>query len=48
MTEDLFDFFAQPGTGVSVQISSSQAIELLGMQGDSSAGTITPVVVSTP
>jgi hypothetical protein len=49
MTEDLFDLFAQPPAGAAaVRIRSSQAIQMLGVQGDKAAGTIGPVVVSVP
>lgn len=49
LTEDLLDLFPQPPAGAaSVAISSAQAIQLLGMQGDSAAGTIQPVTVSVP
>ena len=49
MTEDLFDFFAQPPAGAAaMRIRSSQSIQMLGMQGDRAAGTIRPVVVSVP
>lgn len=47
MTRDLADFFGQPGSGASsVVIQSNQPIQLLGIQGDTSAGTLTPVVVT--
>jgi hypothetical protein len=47
MTMDLVDFFGQPASGASsVVIQSSQPIQLLGIQGDTSAGTLTPVVVT--
>jgi hypothetical protein len=47
MTRDLADFFGQPASGAtSVVIQSNQPIQLLGIQGDSSAGTLTPVVVT--
>jgi hypothetical protein len=49
MTEDILDFFPQPdANGVAVHISSSQSIQILGLQGDTGAGTIKPLVVSTP
>lgn len=49
MTEDLLDFFAQPGaSAAAVRISSSQSIQILGMQGDSATGSVGPIVVSVP
>lgn len=49
LTEDLLDLFPQPPAGAaSVSISSPQAIQLLGMQGDSAADSIQPVTVSVP
>jgi hypothetical protein len=49
MTEDLLDLFAQPpAEAVAVRIRSSQSIQMLGMHGDTVAGTIVPVVVSAP
>jgi hypothetical protein len=47
MTRDLADFFGQPASGAaSVGIQSDQPLQLLGIQGDTSAGTLTPVVVT--
>jgi hypothetical protein len=49
MAEDILDFFPQPPAGAAaIHISSPQAIQLLGMQGDTASGTIKPVIVSTP
>jgi hypothetical protein len=49
VTEDLLDLFPQPPAGAAaVHIRSSQATQLLGMRGDTAAGTIRPVVVSVP
>jgi hypothetical protein len=49
MTEDLLDFFAQPNANaVAVRIKSSESIQILGLQGDSGAGTIKPLIVSVP
>jgi len=49
MTEDLLDFFAQPGaSAAAVRISSSQSIQVLGMQGDTATGSVAPIVVSAP
>ena len=47
MTRDLADFFGQaPAGGSTVQIQSTQPIQLLGIQGDTTAGTLFPVAVS--
>lgn len=49
MTEDLLDFFAQPGaSAAAVRISSSQPIQLLGMQGDTTTESVEPIIVSSP
>ncbi|HWZ46543.1 MAG TPA: hypothetical protein VNW97_23925 [Candidatus Saccharimonadales bacterium] len=49
ITEDLLDFFSQPGaSAAAVRISSPQAIQLLGLKGDTAAATLQPVVVSVP
>jgi hypothetical protein len=49
MTEDLLDFFAQPGaSAAAVRISSSPSIQILGMQGDTATGSVNPIVVSSP
>ncbi len=47
MTRDLAEFFGPPPAGAStVTIQSTGPIQLLGIQGDTSAGTLTPVVVT--
>jgi hypothetical protein len=49
ITEDLLDFFPQaPAGATAVRISASAPIQMLGMQGDTAAQTITPVIVSVP
>jgi len=49
MTEDILDFFAQPvASAVALRIRSSESIQILGLQGDSGAGTIRPLLVSVP
>lgn len=49
MTEDILDFFPQPAANaVVLRIGSSQSIQILGLQGDTSAGTIKPLVASVP
>jgi hypothetical protein len=49
MTQDLLDFFAHPdASAVDVHIRSSQSIQLLGMQGDATSGSIQPIVVTVP
>jgi hypothetical protein len=49
MTEDILDFFPQPPmNAVALHIASSQSIQILGMKGDTAAGTLTPFVASVP
>src|SRR5215510_14895756 len=49
MTRDLVDFFGQPpGSGSKVVIQSTQPIQLLGLQGDTSNSTLVPRIVSVP
>ncbi|HET7872242.1 MAG TPA: hypothetical protein VFL42_07000 [Terriglobales bacterium] len=49
ITRDLADFFPQAPAGVaSVHVSSTQAVQLLGILGDAVAGTAVPVMASVP
>lgn len=49
ITRDLTDFFAQaPVEATSVHVTSPVRVQLLGLLGDSAAGTVAPVIVSVP
>jgi IPT/TIG domain-containing protein len=49
ITRDLTDFFAQaPVDAVSVHVTSTQRVQLLGLLGDTAAGAVVPVIVSVP
>jgi hypothetical protein len=49
ITEDILDFFPQPPAGATaVHISATAPVQILGMQGDTAAQTIGPVIVSVP
>jgi hypothetical protein len=49
ITRDLTDFFAQaPLDAVSVHVTSTQRVQLLGLLGDTAAGAVVPVIVSVP
>ena len=49
ITRDLTDFFSQPPAGaVQVHVSSTQRMQVLGLLGDQAAGTVVPVIVTTP
>src|SRR6266481_3297840 len=49
ITEDILDLFPQPPAGATaVQISATAPVQMLGLQGDTAARTITPVIVSVP
>jgi hypothetical protein len=49
ITEDILDFFPQPPAGATaVHISATAPVQVLGLQGDTAAQTIGPVIVSVP
>lgn len=49
ITRDLADFFSQaPAGAVQVHVSSTQRVQMLGLLGDRTAGTMVPVIVSAP
>jgi hypothetical protein len=49
ITRDLAELFASaPARAVAVRITSSRAIQMLGLLGDDATGDVVPVIVSTP